>query len=61
MYIYGGCRHRDDSYLDTLFRFDPKTSMWHKLKPFGLRGALSRKRHCGVIVGDCAYIFCGVA
>ncbi|VBB34546.1 unnamed protein product, partial [Acanthocheilonema viteae] len=57
MYIFGGCRNRDERYIATLHRFDPETLIWCKIEPFGLNGPMSRERHCGVLVGDCAYVF----
>ncbi|VIO94735.1 Kelch motif family protein [Brugia malayi] len=61
MYIFAGCRHEDDQYIPGLFRYDPEISVWRKMHPFGLKGPSGRQRHCGVIVGDCAYVFCGLA
>ncbi|VDO56222.1 unnamed protein product [Brugia timori] len=58
MYIFAGCRHEDDQYIPGLFRYDPEISVWRKMHPFGLKGPSGRQRHCGVIVGDCAYVFC---
>uniref|UniRef100_A0A0R3S6B6 Kelch-like protein 10 n=1 Tax=Elaeophora elaphi TaxID=1147741 RepID=A0A0R3S6B6_9BILA len=59
IYLFGGCRYRDERYLASLHRFDPETLVWHKISPFGIECPLSRERHCGVIVGDCVYIFSG--
>ncbi|VBB34200.1 unnamed protein product [Acanthocheilonema viteae] len=59
MYIFGGYRFRSEHYITTLHRFDPKTMVWQRIKPFGLRGPSGRERHCGVVVGDCAYVFGG--
>ncbi|EFO22539.1 hypothetical protein LOAG_05947 [Loa loa] len=60
MYIFAGCRHRDGQYVPSLYRFDPEISMWSKIRPFGFRGASGRQHHCGVVVGDCAYVFTGL-
>ncbi|CAG9536538.1 unnamed protein product [Cercopithifilaria johnstoni] len=59
MYIFGG--YRGEYYITTLHRFDPKTLVWHEMKPFGLSGPIGRERHCAVIVGDCVYVFSGLA
>ncbi|KAM3718992.1 Kelch domain-containing protein [Dirofilaria immitis] len=61
IYVFGGCRFRDGQHTSDLFQFDPKISKWHKMSTFGLRGPSSRQRHCGVIVGDRAYVFAGLA
>lgn len=61
MYLFGGCRNRIDQYVAILYQFDPETLTWYKMKPLGFIGPNGRERHCGVIVGDCAYIFSGVS
>ncbi|VDK80273.1 unnamed protein product [Litomosoides sigmodontis] len=61
MYIFGGCQLHDEHYTSTLHRFDPRTLTWHRMRPFGLEGPMERERHCGVVVGDCAYVFSGLA
>lgn len=60
MYVFGGCRLRDQHYTCTLHRFDPETLTWCRINPYGLPGPMGRERHCGVVVGDCAYVFGGL-
>lgn len=59
MYIFGGYQFSYERYVSSLYQFDPETLSWYKMKTFGLRGPTGRERHCGIVVGDCAYIFGG--
>lgn len=58
MYIFGGYLGTENRHLNELHEFDPATSCWRRLKPFGI-GPSPRRRQCAVIVGERVFLFGG--
>uniref|UniRef100_A0A0R3S182 Kelch domain-containing protein n=1 Tax=Elaeophora elaphi TaxID=1147741 RepID=A0A0R3S182_9BILA len=58
MYIFGGYLGTENRHLNELHEFDPTTSCWHRLKPFGI-GPSPRRRQCAVVVGERVFLFGG--
>ncbi|MCP9256888.1 hypothetical protein DINM_000081 [Dirofilaria immitis] len=58
MYIFGGYLGTENLHLNELHEFDPETSCWRRLKPFG-KGPSPRRRQCVVVVGERIFLFGG--
>uniref|UniRef100_A0AAF5PSP2 Kelch domain-containing protein family protein n=1 Tax=Wuchereria bancrofti TaxID=6293 RepID=A0AAF5PSP2_WUCBA len=58
MYIFGGYLGTENRHLNELHEFDPATSCWRRLKPFGT-GPSPRRRQCVVVVGERVFLFGG--
>lgn len=58
MYIFGGYLGTENRHLNELHEFDPTTSCWRRLKPFGV-GPSPRRRQCVVVVGERVFLFGG--
>ncbi|CAG9537157.1 unnamed protein product [Cercopithifilaria johnstoni] len=58
MYIFGGYLGTENRHLNELHEFDPVTSCWRRLKPFGV-GPSPRRRQCVVVVGERVFLFGG--
>ncbi|KAL3986106.1 Galactose oxidase central domain family protein [Acanthocheilonema viteae] len=58
MYIFGGYLGTENRHLNELHEFDPETSCWRRLKPFGT-GPSPRRRQCAVVVGERVFLFGG--
>ncbi|VDM93966.1 unnamed protein product [Onchocerca ochengi] len=58
MYIFGGYLGTENRHLNELHEFDPETSCWRRLKPFGI-GPSPRRRQCAVVVGERIFLFGG--
>uniref|UniRef100_A0A915Q2G9 DUF4110 domain-containing protein n=1 Tax=Setaria digitata TaxID=48799 RepID=A0A915Q2G9_9BILA len=58
MYIFGGYLGTENRHLNELHEFDPETSRWRRVKPFGLAPS-PRRRQCVIVVGSRVFLFGG--
>ncbi|CAD6196130.1 unnamed protein product [Caenorhabditis auriculariae] len=58
MYLFGGYLGTKNVHFGDLFCYDPKTSVWTYLRPFGECPA-PRRRQCTVLVGNRVFLFGG--
>ncbi|KAK6104668.1 Kelch motif family protein [Brugia pahangi] len=61
MYIFGGCLQDESYHFGTIHEFDPKTSVWRRLKPGGLVGPCNRQEQQVAVIGNRVFIFGGLA
>uniref|UniRef100_A0A1I8EMU0 Kelch domain-containing protein family protein n=1 Tax=Wuchereria bancrofti TaxID=6293 RepID=A0A1I8EMU0_WUCBA len=60
MYIFGGCLQDESYHFGTIYEFDPKTSVWRRLKPSGLVGPCDRQEQQVAVIGNRVFMFGGL-
>uniref|UniRef100_A0A0N4Z0E1 Kelch motif family protein n=1 Tax=Parastrongyloides trichosuri TaxID=131310 RepID=A0A0N4Z0E1_PARTI len=58
LYIFGGYYGPTNTHFDDLYKFDPKTECWTKIKAVG-NSPSARRRQCSVVSSNKVFIFGG--